>query len=251
MAKEKRATPRVESVVLELRNKILAGEFPPGFHVQEIPIAESLGVSRTPVHEALTILAQEGLLLPGPKRGFKVRTFTIGEVLDAYEVRANLEALAARLLAERGLQEQAKGILERCLEDGDRMLGKGMFGEKDQRPWLEMNNTFHTTLVDATQNTMLASFVEQSHKVPLASARHVHWYRFDKANFDLARRAHQAHHDIFDAISSGQVVRAESLMREHIYFSQRLIAENVGEPSIGFDTDLSAARKRAPDGRRK
>jgi GntR family transcriptional regulator of vanillate catabolism len=102
---------------------------------------------------------------------------------------------------------------------------------------------------------MLVGFVEQSQRVPLASARHVHWYRFDEENFELAKRAHQAHHEICDALFKGQAVRAEALMREHIYFSQRLIAEHVRERLVGFDTqaarpdagrDVTAGSRRGP-----
>jgi GntR family transcriptional regulator, vanillate catabolism transcriptional regulator len=231
----RRVVQRSETVVVDLRDRILRGEFPAGFHLQEIPLADMLGVSRTPIREALTTLSHEGLLEPGPKRGFKVRTFTLQEVIDAYEVRANLEGLAARLLAERKLSSDISDRLERCLDVGDRMLAKGL-GHRDQVAWLEMNNTFHTTLVTATNNRMLVRFVEQSHRVPLASSRHVHWYKFDVENFELAKRAHQAHHEVYEAISKGQAVRAEALMREHIYFSQRLITEHVRERLVGFDT---------------
>jgi len=231
---------RSESVVVELRNMILRGAFEAGFHLQEVMLANMLGVSRTPIREALTTLAHEGLLEPGPKRGFKVRTFVVGEIIDAYEVRANLEGLAARLVAEAGLEAEVRVRLDQCLADGDRMLLKGL-SQEDHREWLEMNNLFHTTLVGAARNAMLMSFVEQSHRVPLAGARHVHWYRLDPKNFALARRAHEAHHEIFDAVAAGKSVRAEALMREHVYFSQRLIADYVQQGQVGFDTELRLA----------
>ena len=228
------AVPRSAAVIIELRNRIFTGEYSAGFHLQEIPLAEALGVSRTPIREALATLAKEGLLEPGPKRGYKVRTFTIQEVVSAYLVRATLEGLAVRLLAERGADPETMSKLDACLREGDAMLAKGL-GHADQPAWLEMNNIFHTTIVRATGNSMLADFVEQSHRVPLASSRHVHWYRFDEQNFALARRAHEAHHDIVDAIRKRESARGEALMREHIYFSQRLIEQHFSERSIGFD----------------
>jgi GntR family transcriptional regulator of vanillate catabolism len=230
---------RSEAVIIELRNKILAGEFSAGFHLQEVALAEALGVSRTPIREALATLAKEGLLAPGPKRGYKVRTFTIDEVVSAYEVRATLEGLAVRLLAERGVGRDVEAELRSCLELGDRMLARRL-SESDQAAWLEMNNTFHTTIVRATGNAMLADFVNQSHQVPLASSRHVHWYRFDEENFSLARRAHEAHHDIVEAIAQRASARGEALMREHIYFSQRLIQQHFQERLVGFDASPKA-----------
>lgn len=228
------AVPRSAAVIVELRNRIFAGEYSAGFHLQEIPLARILGVSRTPIREALATLAKEGLLEPGPKRGYKVRTFTIQEVVSAYLVRATLEGLAVRLLAERGVDSETTSRLQACLVEGDDMLAKGL-SQGDQPAWLEMNNTLHTTIVQATGNAMLADFVEQSHRVPLASSRHVHWYRFDEQNFALARRAHEAHHDIVDAILKRESARGEALMREHIHFSQRLIEQHFSERAIGFD----------------
>lgn len=227
---------RSESVVVQLRNMILAGEFATGFHLQEVPLAEKMGVSRTPIREALNMLAKEGLLEPGPKRGYKIRAFSVEEILEAYEVRATLEGMACRLLAERGLAEHEMQRLRDCLDLGDQMLERGMFSEVEHDPWLEMNNTFHTSLVTSTGNSMLVSFIEQSQHVPLSGARHVHWYKLDRQNFELAKRAHRDHHEIVDAVMRRQSARAEARMREHIYFSQQLVREHFQNQKIGFDT---------------
>ena len=227
---------RSESVIVELRDMIMRGEFAAGFHLQEVPLADRMGVSRTPIREALNMLAKEGLLEPGPKRGYKIRTFTIEEIVEAYEVRATLEGMACRVLAENGLENDVATRLEENLEFGDQLLARGMFGAPEHDPWLEMNNTIHSLLVNASRNVMLALCVEQTQRVPLASARHVHWYRFDKENYELARSAHRDHHSIVDAILRRQAGRAEALMREHIHFSQELVREHFKNQNVGFDT---------------
>lgn len=238
---DSRVVPKQESVATLLRNRIIGGHYPAGHHLMEVPIAEDLSVSRTPVRDALTLLYQEGLLEPGPKRGYKVRTFTLEEVLQAYEVRATLEGMACRLLAEQGLGADDLNTLAQCIDTGDRLLEEGFFTETQHGPWLEMNNTFHTTFVQACNNIMLAGFVEQTQKVPLASARHVHWYRIDKPNFELAKRAHTDHHEIFDAVARRQSARAEARMREHIYFSKQLVERQFAgfSSAIGFHTARS------------
>ena len=236
---------RSESVVVELRDMIMRGEFVAGFHLQEVPLAERMGVSRTPIREALNMLAKEGLLEPGPKRGYKIRTFTIGEIVEAYEVRATLEGTACRLLAETGLPEDVAARLQDSLEFGDRLIGRGMFTSAEHDPWLEMNNTIHSLLVSATRNAMLAQCVEQTQRVPLASARHVHWYRFDKENYELAQSAHRDHHGIVDAILRRQAGRAEARMREHIHFSQELVREHFKNQAVGFDTVVPLGAGRA------
>src|ERR1700761_5637627 len=94
---------RFEAVVEALRSAILAGQFEAGERLHEIKLTARLGASRTPVRAALQKLASEGLLDYTPNRGYTLRDFSISEVINAYEVRAVLEGLAARLSAERGL----------------------------------------------------------------------------------------------------------------------------------------------------
>jgi GntR family transcriptional regulator of vanillate catabolism len=182
------------------------------------------------------MLSKEGLLEPGPKRGYKIRSFTIEEIVDAYEMRATLEGTACRLLAERGLSEEMVGRSRELLDFGDLMLERGNFTSVELQPWSEMNHEFHAMLIDAAANSMLKNFVEQTHQVPLSGPRHVHWYRFDSENFELARHAHRDHHEVFNAIVRRQGSRAEARMREHIYFSLDLVRQHFRNQTVGFDT---------------
>ncbi|MEC7765153.1 MAG: GntR family transcriptional regulator [Pseudomonadota bacterium] len=217
-------TPRSETAAVTLRNRILDGEYAPGTPLQEVPLSQEMGVSRTPIREALSILSKEGLLEPGPKRSFKVKTFTLDEIRHAYELRGCLEGFACRHLAEVGLSDEVDARLEACLRHGDELLAKGLEASR-QDEWLEMNNELHATLVEACENPFLSSFVHQTHHVPLASARHVHWYAMDERNFDLARKAHEHHHGIVQAIRDRQSARAGFLMEEHVAYSFGLVSE--------------------------
>src|SRR5690606_8527759 len=87
--------------LVNLREMVLRGEFEPGERLLTVPLAERLGVSRTPIRLALERLAQEGILEAGPGGGFTVRSFTLSDIWDAVEARAVLEGAAARLAAER------------------------------------------------------------------------------------------------------------------------------------------------------
>src|SRR5215813_13302546 len=87
--------------LLELRGMLMRGDFKPGEHIREVPLAERLGVSRTPARLALERLAHEGLLEARPKGGFIVREFSLQDVLDAIEIRSALESMAAQMAAER------------------------------------------------------------------------------------------------------------------------------------------------------
>ena len=91
-----------KNVALRLREMILRGELAPGERLAEVALAERLGVSRTPIRQALPALAREGLLAAAGRRGYVVRSFSPEDVLDAIETRGLLEGLSARRIAERG-----------------------------------------------------------------------------------------------------------------------------------------------------
>jgi GntR family transcriptional regulator of vanillate catabolism len=229
------ASSRSEAVTLVLRDMITRGDFAAGFHLQETPLAERMGVSRTPIREALATLAKEGLLEPGPRRGYKVRTFSIEEIVDAYEMRAALEGTACRLLAERGLSEEQIRTVRNLLDAGDQLIERGRFTTVEHEPWGEMNIALHQFFVDATGNALLKGFVQQTGHVPLAGPRDVHWYRLDQENFTLMQQAHRDHHEILNAIIKRQSGRAEARMREHIHLSRDLVWSRFRQQTVGFD----------------
>jgi len=87
--------------------------------LQEVSLAEKMQVSRTPVREALRVLAKDGLLSYAPNKGYMVKGFSLKNVLEAFQVRAVLEGLAARLTAESGLTETSRQELVKCIKEGD------------------------------------------------------------------------------------------------------------------------------------
>jgi GntR family transcriptional regulator of vanillate catabolism len=201
-----------QTTTTDLRDRILRGQYPPEAHLQEIPLSAELGVSRTPVRAALATLASEGLLDYAPKRGYTVRRFTIAEIEAAHEVRANLEGFACRLAAERGLSPGECAEFGCVLAIGDAILAKGQLFDEDREPWTEMNDLFHTSIIQCAGNRLLADLIERTRCVPFASARVIHWYEFE-----TLKGSHALHHRIFRYIRERQAVNAEALMREHIF----------------------------------
>src|SRR6202007_3058218 len=120
-----RAGNRSLSVMDRVREAILCGAVGAGERLNEVQLSRTLSVSRTPVRAALQALAGEGLLDYAPNRGFTVREFPLPAIVDAYEIRASLEGVAARFAAERGLSPDEKATIERSLGAGDRMLERG------------------------------------------------------------------------------------------------------------------------------
>ena len=105
--------PLREIVSDALRQAIRDGLLPPGERLMEIPLAEELGVSRTPIREAIRILEQEGLVVMIPRRGTYVADMSLKDVTEVFELRSILEELAAELAAERITNEEIEALIAR------------------------------------------------------------------------------------------------------------------------------------------
>ena len=219
---------RSQDVTEILRDWILTGAVAAGERLEEVPLAERLGVSRTPVRAALTLLANEGLIDYLPKRGYLVRSFSADEVFAAYEVRAALEGLACRLAATSGIPDEAATTLRACVAEGDRYLDKGHLTEEDFRPYQAMNVTFHDTILRLSGNVWAERFVNQTHGIPFVSDRIILWH-----DYGVILRSHNDHHRIAEALINRQAARAEDLMREHVYFAGLFLRENFHRIGLG------------------
>ncbi|WNV12401.1 GntR family transcriptional regulator [Tardiphaga sp. 709] len=206
-----RVANRSLSVTDQIRNAILDGTVSAGERINEVRFSKTLEVSRTPVRAALQALAGEGLLDYEPNRGFTVREFPLSAIVDAYEIRASLEGVAARFAAERGLSAEERAIIEESLVAGDKLLARGEFAEGDLTIYRGINGDFHDTLLGAARNRMLAEMIRICHHVPMSSSRNI--VAFEHRD---VRRRHDDHHRIYDAIMAREPWRAEILMREHV-----------------------------------
>ncbi|UUZ62926.1 GntR family transcriptional regulator [Polaromonas sp. P1-6] len=211
-----------QQITEKLRDWILYGRFKPGERIEEIPIASSMGVSRTPVRAALATLASEGLIDHLPKRGYLVRVFELDVILAAYEVRAVLEGLACRSAAQRGLSETQIQQLRQYLDRGDRILAKGALLPEDHEPYQQLNVDLHNTLLEASANPWVGRFVDQANHIPYTSDRIVLW----DVGHDVILRSHGDHHRIVEAIIMRDSARAEALMREHVYYAGVIFKSN-------------------------
>lgn len=210
------------SVVAALRQMIIGGRYAAGTRLAEIAVAEALGVSRTPVRLAFRTLEQEGLLEKAGKRGFVVRAFSEADVLCGIEVRGVLEGLAARRLAERGLDSATRAALEDCLADGDAVVGAGVLDEAGIGRWARLNERFHAAIVQATGSRVIGDAIARNNHLPFASADSIIIDRSALAKeFEKIRLAQMHHRLIVDALARRESARAEQLMREHAYVGLR------------------------------
>src|ERR1700720_1101392 len=206
-----RAGNRALSVMDLIREAILGGTVNAGERLNEVQLSKTLAVSRTPVRAALQALAGEGLLDYAPNRGFTVREFPLDAIIDAYEIRASLEGVAARFAAERGLRPDEKATIERSLRGGDRLLERGSFETGDLTIYRDINGAFPDPLLAAARNRMLAEMIRICHHVPVSSSRNIVAFEYRDV-----RRRHDDHHRIYEAVIAQEPWRAEMLMREHV-----------------------------------
>lgn len=207
---------QMAQAIVRIREMILRGELAPGQRVAEAPLADALGMSRTPVRQALPLLAQEGLLSELATRGYVVRRFTAADIIDAIDVRSVLEGLATRRVVEAGASKALLRELRACLEQGDAILDKRHVQVCDEGRYAEMNQRFHLLILNESGSALLAETLERNSRIPFAGPQAL---AFDKGNleqmYDMLRYAHRQHHAIVEALERGQGARAEALMREH------------------------------------
>jgi GntR family transcriptional regulator of vanillate catabolism len=218
-------------VLVQLRDLILKGEFAPGERLAEIPLAEKLDASRTPVRAALATLEKEGLVEPSPSGGYMMRRITSTEIEDAISVRGNLEGMAARLIAEQGVPRQLALQLKACLREGDEVIGKPTLQIDDYAAYTQMNDRFHHLICHGAQNLALSRAIEVVSNLPFAAASAlVPSPASTRQGKEWLLIAHHQHRAIVEAMENGQGSRAQALAEEHVNISRenlRYILENV------------------------
>lgn len=212
MTDAEQAKTRSQSIAETLRASILRGDYAAGERMQEVALAKSLGVSRTPVREALRSLAEDGLLEYAANRGYRVRGFSAQDIRIAFRVRGAMEGLGCRLLAERGLSTEELAALDGILARGDDLLARGDQQKDDFAAWRRMNRDFHIALLRLADSSLLEKIARDAQTIPIVNQGAFHWYRPEDF-----RHSHYHHHMIVDALRAGDGERAEHWMKEHIH----------------------------------
>lgn len=200
---------------IDLRQRILNGELPGGTRLYEVALAEEMNISRTPVREALSRLAEEGLLERTRAGGFVVRSFKKADVLDIIALRGLLEGAAARLAAEKGVCATKLAKARQLLCALDSCFGPAP-GDVALERYSELNDAFHLLLSQFAESPVLEGEIARVVRLPFAapSAFLPHRARLDALAATLVP-AHAQHHALLNAIAARQGSRAEALAREH------------------------------------
>ncbi|OJU89925.1 MAG: GntR family transcriptional regulator [Burkholderiales bacterium 66-5] len=226
-------TSQQSRVVVQLRDMILKGDFAPGERLAEIPLAERLGASRTPVRLALTTLEHEGLIEPSPAGGYQMRRFTSREIDDAIRLRGVIEGCAARLLAEEGAPRPLLRKLRDCLEEGDQIVNRPGMGLDDYAAYVEMNNRFHALIVQGSGNAAIRRTLDFLNSQPFASpSAMLPMQSSMQEGQQWMQLAQRQHHATLQAIERGQGARAQALGEEHVEIARMNLEYAVDRPEL-------------------
>ncbi len=168
---EQRArTSLVEQAYQAIRGRILDNVYPPGHQALESDLADQLGISRTPVREALIRLHKEGLVEVVPRHGMRVLPVSPADMAEIYTVLTALECAAAELVAARGPGERELKPLTEATRDMDRALKAD-----DLDAWAAADERFHRTLAELAGNRMLletiGNFWDRAHRARMVTLR--------------------------------------------------------------------------------
>ena len=195
-----------------LRWRIITGEFAPGQPLREQDIEKEIGSSRGPIRESLRMLLQNGLVEYQERRGFRVRTYSVQDVLNLYDLRASLEGLVMASLAGRAL-----GPLIAELEASNRAM-EGHFQAGDIEAYFAENQVFHDRIIAYTENRPISEVMSYVNEVSLPVR-----YRLMKATL-MTRRSVEYHERIIAHLKKGHIEKAKRETEEHILVNKEKAA---------------------------
>ena len=227
--------PLRELVCGHIREAIINGTFAPGERLMEIQMADEMGVSRTPVREAIRKLEMEGFVVMIPRRGTYVSNMSIKDINDVYEIRISLDTLAAGLAAERISDEE--------LEELQRLLVKvGAAIEKnDMAKVVEADIEFHDVLYKASRNERLRNIInnlrEQITVIRGVSMRYP----------GRLKDTQDEHRRLVECISARNVEKSQEMARIHLENAEKTLMAAMSERKDGGDISKLAEKKKVEE----
>ncbi|RKR03414.1 GntR family transcriptional regulator [Kushneria sinocarnis] len=216
---------QTQRALLTLREMILEGVLVSGERLWEPALARRIGVSRTPLREALVRLEHEGFIVAPEGSGYRVRVFDHDYFRDAIELRGTLEGMAARRAAERDHDEASLGAMDELVEGIAIIVDQPRLSHADFEQYMTLNAEFHQRLVALAECTLLAEELDRIAARPFASpSAFVMAQAILPRSRDILFIANDQHRCLCDAIRSGDGSRAEQLAREHAHIARRNLA---------------------------
>ncbi|HIU64629.1 MAG TPA: GntR family transcriptional regulator [Candidatus Avacidaminococcus intestinavium] len=209
--------PLRELVCEKIRQAITAGVFKPGERLMEIQLAEEMGVSRTPVREAIRKLELEGFIVMIPRRGTYVADISIKDITEVYEIRTALEILAAGLAAERISDDELQEMQRLLVEIGKHME------DDDMEKIVEADTAFHDVLYQASRNERLGNIISNlREQITTLRGRSMHYP-------GRLRDTLEEHRAIVESIAHRNVDKAQVAAREHMENAEHTLLKAIEE----------------------
>ncbi len=201
-----------KSLVDHLRGKIIRGELPPGQRINEAQIASELGVSRSPLREALRILENERLIANTPRKGSMVTPISPQDLDEIYQMREMIECYALQLLEEMKIRDLPEAAS--CAENtSDLPIPSEEDSPQEKMAYIEALAEFHYKLLEASGNKRLFEFYRSIHS-------NINRYVFLNAfRQGVAKHRVDDHRQMLRALKQGNYEKARQIIRGHIRFS--------------------------------
>jgi len=207
--------PLREVIFNSLREAIIIGELRPGERLMEVQLAEKMGVSRTPVREAIRKLELEGLVNMIPRKGAHVAELSVKDIMDVLEVRASLDGLATALAAERITDDELKELRHINNQFTQYIEKENLNGS------IKKDAEFHDIIYRASRNDKLINILnnlrEQVQRFRVIYLK----------DYNSPKNLIKEHNDILEAISSRSVEESRSLAKTHILNQEETILNSI------------------------
>jgi DNA-binding GntR family transcriptional regulator len=209
-----------------LRDQIVTGAIEPGARLRVEALAQQLGISSTPIRDALNRLEKDGLISKNPYQGAVVRVFDESEIHDLYELRAGLECIAVRLACLRITEDEVAWLRQH------QKVGQTALAEGDMEVYRVYNQDYHSAILKAARNAQLTSVMEgvllQFHMLTAQTIRVA----------GRPERAIQEHAQIIDFIEQRKTVEAVKLMEHHVISALHDLPSRLKQPNATVDSAL-------------
>lgn len=188
----------------KLKQMIISGQLKPGERLNQVKLANQLGISRTPLLQAMNRLTSEQLTETIPRRGTRVRTFSNDDLLSIYEIRGRLEPYTCELAAKEMTEDDINLLKENIINMEEAIKNN------DESMFKTLDNEFHNIIIESTNSSFISEILEKY--VPLMHAINL---------LKPMEKSIQDHKNILDALIEKDSLSASQLMRYHIYGSTK------------------------------
>jgi GntR family transcriptional regulator of vanillate catabolism len=222
-----------QKVLSDLRKMIMEGALVAGEKISEVSVSQMLGVSRTPAKFALARLEMTGLIEKLPGRGYVVCSVKLEDIKNIIQLRGVLEGSAAGHMAIHGMSQEARQAFVYSLSVSGAIAKKGSATVQDIEDYQAVNTLFHETVMNLCGNDYIPKVYDRIRHLPLAELGAV-VPNLDRIAGEFMRMSigHAQHTIIYEAISGGDSMRAEMVMREHSHATLDYARLFVGEDAV-------------------